>query len=245
MTTPTDTCELFGGKVLLEQYRDGYRFSIDSVLLSWWTEVAARGPVADLGAGCGVIAAIMAAARGIFPITAFELQPELAALCARNVARNGLERAINVVEADLRALPNIYAGGFACAVANPPFREVGSGRTSVGLQKAAARHELHLNIKQLLAAARFLLRPEGRLSMIYPARRYDELLAALTGGGFYLRRVRPVSSFAGSPPILYLLEASPAEKAAQPEVESPLVLYNVAALSPEVAAMYHPPGSNK
>ena len=33
-----DKCELFGGRLTLAQPREGYRFSLDSILLAWWVD---------------------------------------------------------------------------------------------------------------------------------------------------------------------------------------------------------------
>jgi tRNA1Val (adenine37-N6)-methyltransferase len=236
-----DYCEMFGGAVRVKQYLDGYRFSIDSVLLAWWPRFSPDGAIADIGTGCGVVPIILAAARDASNVTAFELQPGLASLADENVRENGLSDRITVVEGDVRALADEYRGTFDLAVCNPPFRELTSGRLSAGDQKAVARHELELTLAELADASRKLLKRDGRLCLIYPTRRTAELFTILPAAGLDPAGVRFVHPRAGEPANLVLVEAR-SGGAAELVVEPPLYVYDGKEYTPEVAAMYDPPG---
>lgn len=231
---------MFGGSVRVKQYLGGYRFSIDSVLLAWWSRFALDDAVADVGTGCGVVSIILAAARGLSNVTAFELQPDLAALAGENVRANGLADRITVVEGDVRTLAGDYRGAFELAVCNPPFRELGSGRLSAGDQKAVARHELELALTELADVSKKLLRRDGRLCLIYPTRRTAGLFTILPAAGLKPARVRFVHPRAGEPANLVLFEAR-AERAGEFVVEPPLFIYDGDKYTAEVAAMYDPP----
>ena len=52
---------VFGGRVAVIQRRDGFRFSLDSLLLARFVEPRGRERIVDLGAGNGVIALSLAA----------------------------------------------------------------------------------------------------------------------------------------------------------------------------------------
>ena len=52
--------ELFRGRLKILQKRDGYRFSMDSVILARFARARSGDRVIDLGTGCGVISLIMA-----------------------------------------------------------------------------------------------------------------------------------------------------------------------------------------
>lgn len=231
---------MFGGTVRVKQYLDGYRFSIDSILLAWWPRVSPGETIADLGTGCGVVSIILAAARGVSNVTAFELQPDLASLAEENVRENGLSNRITVVEGDIRTVANDYRNAFGLAVCNPPFRELGTGRLSTGDQKAVARHELELTLTELADASRKLLKRDGRLCLIYPTRRITELFTILPAAGLEPSRVRFVHPRAGESANLVLVEARSGGAAAL-VVEPPLYIYDGKEYTPEVAAMYGPP----
>jgi tRNA1Val (adenine37-N6)-methyltransferase len=236
-----DYCEMFGGAVRVKQYLDGYRFSIDSVLLAWWPRFSPDAAIADIGTGCGVVSIILAAARGASNLTAFELQPDLASLTVENVRENNLSDRITIVEGDVRTLADDYGTAFDLAVCNPPFRELGSGRLSAGDQKAVARHELELTLAELVGASRKLLKQEGRLCLIYPTRRTAELFVVLPAAGLEPARVQFVHPRVGEPANLVLVEAR-SDRAAELVVEPPLYIYDGKEHTPEVAAMYDPPG---
>jgi tRNA1Val (adenine37-N6)-methyltransferase len=237
MDKQTDNCELFGGAVEVEQYIEGYRFSIDSVLLARWARIPHGNATADVGAGCGIISIILAAGRGISDITALELQDDLSALCLRNVKKNGMGSHIKVKKCDVRQLGPEHRKKFNVVLSNPPFREIGSGRLSAGNQKAIARHELTLTLDQLLTAVRFLLKDGGKFNVIYPMRRFNELSAKLPDYGFYPSRIREVQPRRDEPANLVLLEAT-LGGGGDTIIEKPLIIFDGDDYTDEVAAMY-------
>src|SRR5579859_330081 len=96
------TDSILNGALTLVQPRDGYRFSIDSILLGRFVRVRRRDRVLELGAGCGVISVMIAGLSQPREIVAIEIQPDLAAIATRNAALNRLD-SIRVINADLRA----------------------------------------------------------------------------------------------------------------------------------------------
>ena len=52
---------ILGGALSVVQPRDGYRFSVDSILLARFATARSRDRVLELGAGCGVISLVIAA----------------------------------------------------------------------------------------------------------------------------------------------------------------------------------------
>src|SRR5262249_40206281 len=133
----------------------------------------------DLGAGCGVLGMVLATLDPELSVDGIELQPELVEAARRGAALNCLSERVRCVEADVRRAV-VPPGGYPLVVANPPYHAVGSGRPSPLAARAAAHHDLACTLPELLAAARRLLTPRGRLAMIYPAERLIDLAEALT-----------------------------------------------------------------
>ena len=73
----------FNGRIKVLQHREGYRFSIDAVLLAAFSAPGAEDRIVDLGTGCGIIPLILGYRHPAVSITGIEVQPELAALAAR------------------------------------------------------------------------------------------------------------------------------------------------------------------
>ncbi len=230
---------LFGGRLSLLQPRRGYRFSIDAPILAHFAAPGLREPVVDLGAGSGVISLILAFKFGLGRITAIELQPRLAGLARRNVAANGLEERIRVVEADLTELASLPAGSAASVVCNPPYRRLGSGRVNPAAEAAVARHEVRASLPQVAAAAAHLLAAKGRLYVIYPAGRLAALLTALRERELEPKRLRFVHSRQGEGAVLVLVEALKGGGEGL-KVEAPLIVYRDGGYGDEVGSYFEP-----
>jgi len=229
---------LIDRKLRLYQSRVGYRFSLDALLLAHFVIVKARERIIDLGAGNGTIALLLSHLHPGASITGVEVQPAMVERAQRSVALNGLQERVAVVPGDLREIGALFAPStFDVVVSNPPFRKPSSGRISPHQERQIARHELKGALRDFLAAAAYLLRPKGRLALIYSAERAVELLAALRGAGLEPKRLRWVHSFAGDAALLLLVEAVKGGRSGV-EVAAPLIVYSADKVySPEVAAI--------
>lgn len=210
MTNPADlrrddeTLDAFyHGRIRVLQKRKGYRFSVDAPLLADFIRTKADDEALDIGTGSGVISLLLSA-KPVRRITALEIQPGLADLARRNVALNGLEGRIEVVEADLRA----YEPGrrFDLIFSNPPYIRKASGFLSRSSERSAARHELHGDILDILNRTADWLAPGGRACFVYPEARRADFLAAAGQRGLGVRRLRFVHPRAGEPANLFLAE---------------------------------------
>jgi len=214
------------------QSAHGHRLTTDSVLLAGFvlddaavaaTDRAARfNKVADLGAGTGAIALMMAAKEKRARFTCFEIDPALAALAQRNIEENGLGERVEVAEGDLRAQCLEYpAGAFSLAVSNPPYVKKGAGRVSPVPERAVARSERMCPLPGLLSAAARLIGPEGRAAFVYPAARLEEMLGGLEKAGLKPLRLRFVHTREGREARLFMVEAG---RTGEMKVEEPLYL---------------------
>ena len=122
-----DDLVLDGMKVI--QRDDQFCFSLDTVLLAHFGAVP-HGPALDLGTGTAAIPLILTA-RGAKALTAVEFNPVMADIARRNVALNGRDDRITIVEGDYRRIREWAASGaFAAVYANPPYREKSRGAYS-------------------------------------------------------------------------------------------------------------------
>src|SRR5690348_14459681 len=98
-----ETCDaILGGRLRVIQPRNGYRFSVDSILLARFALPRTGAQVLELGAGSGVVAMMVAALARPREVVTIELQPELVAMCRRSAALNRLDL-VRALAMDLRA----------------------------------------------------------------------------------------------------------------------------------------------
>jgi len=211
----------YHGRIRVLQSRNGYRFSVDAPLLADFIRARPGDELLDLGTGCGIIPLLLSP-KPFRTITAVEIQPGLAGLARRNVALNGLESRIEVVEADFRA----YDPGrrFDIVFANPPYIRGKGGRLSDVEEKSIAKHEIKCDIFDIMRATRRLLEDDGRACFIYPERRRKDFLEAMNAEGLNLAAVRTVLPRDGASPNLFLAECG--RRSAATKVLPPFILFS-------------------
>jgi tRNA1Val (adenine37-N6)-methyltransferase len=217
---------ILGGALTLVQPRNGYRFSIDSLLLARFARVRGRDRVLDLGAGCGVISVMIAAQSHPREVVALELQSELAAIAERNAALNRLG-SMRVIHADLRTrrIAGLTPASFDLVVANPPYRALRSGRESPDAGRRAARGESTATLAQFVEAAKRYCANGAKAAFIFDATRSAELIACLTAHSLEPKRLRFVHPIAGARATTILVEARKGG-GRETVVEPPLMLYD-------------------
>ncbi|MFO7737980.1 MAG: methyltransferase [Desulfatiglandaceae bacterium] len=176
---PKERMDLFlEGRLKLIQSREGYRFSIDAVLLSEFVTIRPRDTVVDFGTGCGVIPLMLLVTKPAGYAFGLEIQAELASQAMRNALLNGLDQKMKVILGDIKNPPLVEK----CAdvvICNPPYRQVKDGRINPDVRKAIARHEIMASLDDILRAAKRLLKKKGRLALIYPSVRLVDVLGAM------------------------------------------------------------------
>ena len=218
------TGTILGGGLTIVQPVSGYRFSIDSILLARFAAPRQRDSMLELGAGCGVVSVAIAAIHRPRKIVALELQPELAAMIPRNAAANRLDT-ITAICADLRQrrIDGLAPASFDYVVANPPYREPGSGRQSPSEGRRLARSGGAPLADFIAAATRYALNG-GKVAMVFAADRAAELVAGMKSRSLEPKRIRFVHPTVAAPASTILIEA---RKGAGVEmrIEPPLIIY--------------------
>lgn len=225
MKTSETTDRVFGGRVAVIQRRSGFRFALDSLLLTRFPELRGRERIVDLGTGNGVIALSLAVLNPGVDVVGVELQEAMVERAERGSALNGVEERVRMIRADVRAVEEyLTPRGFDVAVCNPPYRPPRSGRVNPDRERLLARHEVEGGLTDFVRAGAYLLRPRGRMCLVYPSERAVELFAVMRQQGLEPRRVRFVHSFADAAATLVLAEGVKGARTGL-TVLPPLVIY--------------------
>lgn len=236
-----ETDSFFDGKLLVKQDPAGYRFSIDAILLASHARPRAKERVLDLGTGCGIIPLILAYRHPDISAFGIEIQKELAHMAISNVKANHLQDQITVLCRDMRELkPDSIGGPVDLVVCNPPYHKPASGRINPDRQRAIARHELKINLTDMLQTAKRMLRTAGRFVTIYTAERMTDLFFQMRVHGIEPKSMRTIHGQLEAEARLILVSGT---KGAQPgtRLDPPLIIYDSnGCYSPEILEMFEP-----
>jgi tRNA1Val (adenine37-N6)-methyltransferase len=200
---------LLNGKVRVVQEKNGYRFSMDAVLLAGFARLRRGDRVVDLGTGIGIIPLILGTrGEGAEQIVGVEIQEKLVELAQRNVRINNLESLIHIHHGDIKCMDDVFhPSSFNVVVANPPYYRETSGRINPSSQKAIARHEVMCTIDDVLQAAVYLLKEGGSLFIIFPSHRSITLFDSLRKAMLEPKMLRWVHSRSNEEAKFILAEA--------------------------------------
>lgn len=209
----------------LFQPRHGYRYSLDALLLARFCAVMKPGGrIADLGAGCGIISLVLARVNPEASVLAIEKNHQMAELIERNISHNDLAGRVSVQAGDVIDLRGSHPDStFDLVVSNPPYRIPRSGRISPLAGRDAARHETTAGLADFLAAAKYLVKPSGRICFIQLPSRLAEFMALAVQMKLSVLRLRMIHNNAESPATMFMAELAKGRRSA-PLVESPLLV---------------------
>jgi len=230
---------LFDGRLLCRQPRDGYRFSVDAVLAAHFAQPAPGQRVLDLGCGCGVIGLILCFRHPDIVVAGLELQEVLADLAEDNARRNGFANRCTVLRGDVRAVGELLPPeSVDLVVCNPPYGGRQTGRLNRDGQAASARHAVEGCLDDFVGAAAFAVKNRGQAVFVYPARRCNILLAALTARRLTPKRLLPVYSSPEAKRACLVLVEARKNGGEQIDILAPLFIRQRGGYSPAMRACY-------
>jgi tRNA1(Val) A37 N6-methylase TrmN6 len=178
----------------------------------------------DLCTGNGVIPLLLTT-RTKASITGIEIQPRLADMAVRNVRINELNDRIHIIHGDLKQCPHMLGdGSFDAVTVNPPYLPVPNGEQNVNEHVAAARHEVHCSLEDVIRVSSRLVKSGGRVSMVHRPSRLVDIFILMRQYRLEPKRIRFVHPRAGDEANMVLVEAL---RDGKPEVRMlpPLIVY--------------------
>lgn len=215
---------VMGGKVVLRQPIKGYRAGLDAALLAACCDAVSGQRVAE--AGCGVGGALLAAATRCpgAKFVGIERDPQAASLARDNIALNGLQDRVQIVEAALPAsVAKLGLEPFDAAISNPPFFDDPASLRAPDASRLGA----YMAEEGLGAWIGFMLksvREGGSVTLIHRADRLGDILSLLAPKAGSVR-IRPIAPFADAPAKRVLVRAIKTGKAPM-VLLAPLVLHD-------------------
>jgi len=172
--------DFLGGQIRLVQPLDGYRVSMDTILLA--AAIPARKGDQVLEPGIGTGGAALALARRVpgVKVTGLELQPQMAAFARRNIALNSMQDEVSLIEGDIMtpcdAVPD---GAFDHVMANPPYLTPGTGMRPPSKSKGLAHMDSSASLKDWLNFCVAKARHKGTVTVIHRTDMLQQVIARL------------------------------------------------------------------
>lgn len=219
------TDSFFEGKIKIRQRENGYRFSIDPILIAHYAKIPKGSKIVDIGTGSGIIPLILGHLHEDCRVLGVEIQKNLAEMANRNIEDNGFKERIRILNMDFSELSQADINGPAdIIISNPPYRKNDSGRKNPESEKAIARHEITLTIGQLLKKSGSILKTGGLFHIIFPSQRLAELIYEMKNVNIEPKTARMIHSFIDQPAKLVMISG---KKGAQSGLiaDPPLIIY--------------------
>jgi len=186
---------VLNGKLRLLQAPDGFRTSIDAVLLAAACPAQNGHSILDLG--CGVGSAGLCALHRLPQTTlhGIDIQASHTLLAQENAAINSMESRATFAKVDIR---NFDGGAFDHIICNPPYEEAGAHTPSPSTPRATALGHLasDITLKDWVECAWRNIKGRGSLTIIHKAEALDDIILAL-GKSFGATEIIPLYPKAG------------------------------------------------
>ncbi len=206
----------------LVQPEGGYRFSLDSLLLACFTVPGRNDVGIDLGCGCGPIGLGLLLRHPGISLTGVEYDADAVVAARENAELLHFSNKLSVVQGNVLDWRPEKVVDFV--VSNPPYRELGRGRTSQGDERATARFEAQADFAAFAKCASVALKTRGRFFFVHLPERLPELMAGVAAAGLEPKRMRMVHGRADEAAKIVLMETMMAGGVGL-KVEPPLILH--------------------
>ena len=208
------------------QNSEMFKFGIDAVLLSYFAfnQIRNNENIIDLGTGNGIIPLLLAKSRAK-NITGLEIQEENVKISKKSIELNQLEEKINIIQGDIKRVRDFFSKhSFDSVLTNPPYMINNHGKQNPNDAKLIARHEVLCNLEDIISAADFLLKPNGKFFMIHKAFRLPEIFNSMINHKIEPKRLQMILPFVDKEANLVLIEG---RKNGNPrlQIEKNLIVY--------------------
>ena len=193
---------------IIYQNDEWFKFSLDSVLLSNFVTLNLRTKkIIDLATGTAPLP-IFLSFRTKASIYGVEYQDCVYELGNESVIENGLEEQIHLIHGDVRVLHQSFTSdSFDVVTCNPPyFKTNGEPFLNENEVKAKARHEITLNLDDVVRIASYLLKNGGVFAMVHRTERFIEIIEKMREYRIEPKRIQFIYPKVGKTSDLFLIE---------------------------------------
>ncbi|AZP04148.1 tRNA1(Val) (adenine(37)-N6)-methyltransferase [Jeotgalibaca ciconiae] len=187
-----------------------FSFSLDAVLLANFASVPSsrKTKIVDFCSGNGAVAFLLTG-KTTNPIIGVEIQDRLIDMAKRTVQLNELEDRVSFIQADINEITSeIQPDSVDIITCNPPyFKNIPSSTKNTYSEFTIARHEIKLNLNQLMKKTGQLLKMNGKAYFVHRPDRLLEILDTMRANRLAPKKIQFIYPKAGKEANMILIEA--------------------------------------
>lgn len=213
------------------QTKDSFAYSLDTILLADFAQqfVHDNHRVADLCAGNGAASLFMSYGnRAKYDLV--EIQTEMADKARRSIQLNDLDYRMQVYEGDVKESFSFWTkDNYDIVICNPPYFKVPTGHTiNPEEKKAIARHEIMINLEQVIQIASGLLKTRGKFFMVHRPERLAEIIKFCDQNDLGIKFIQPYLPKEGKDANLIVVGATRNTNSDGLNLKAPIVVHDEA-----------------
>ena len=202
--------DLYDYGLYIYQDEDNFKFSLDSILLAEFVDHNKKDDlVVDFCTGNAPVPLIMST-KGYKKIYGIEIQDTIADLAVKSVKDNNLDGSIKIINDNIKNASNYFeAESIDVITCNPPYFKCVDDNSLINQNrvKAIARHELEMELEDIMVSARYLLKNKGNLYIVHRCDRLEELIVSLNKYKFGVKKIQFIYSNINNEAIMVLVKA--------------------------------------
>ena len=187
------------------QDTDGFKFSLDSVLLANFVTLnKIINNVMDIGCGNGIIS-ILLSMRTNAKIIGVEIQNESYLNSLESIKINNLNSQITVYNEDIKKFyKSLESDSFDVVVCNPPY--FSGDNVSKTISKKIARHSFYLDYNDVILISKKILKNNGIVAIVHRPENLMEILFTMRKNNIEPKKIRFVYPYKGKNANILLVE---------------------------------------
>ena len=214
-------------KDFIYQDDDWFKFSLDSVLLANFVTInVSCKKIIDFAAGDAPIPMLLTYRTNAL-IYGIEYQKCVYDLGVESIKVNNLEEQIKLLNDDVKNIKNLFdAESFDVVTCNPPyFKKCEGSYINDNEIKAIARHEITLNLENVIENASFILKIHGIFAMVHRTERMIEIIELMKKYRIEPKKIQFIYPKNGKNSDLFLIEGIKNGKSGL-KMLSPIIIHN-------------------
>lgn len=191
------------------QYDDGFKFSLDSILLAEFVELKTTTKlIVDLCTGNAPIPMILST-KTKAKIYGFEVQNSIYDLAYSSIRENNLHKQIKIVNANLKdTFEYILPESVDIVTCNPPYFKCNEDSIiNETKEKAIARHEIEMSLEDLMVSSKYILKNKGTLYMVHRPERLQEIMSLFNKYNFAIKKMQFIYTNLEKESLMILIKA--------------------------------------